>query len=35
MFGQMLTGVNKLHELGILHRDIKVSKMSFRVQIFI
>lgn len=24
MFGQMLSGLSALHELGILHRDVKV-----------
>lgn len=37
MFGQMLAGLGKLHDLGILHRDVKVKiKINiFRVLIFI
>lgn len=26
MFGEMLSGLAKLHDLGILHRDVKVIK---------
>jgi serine/threonine protein kinase len=26
MFGQMLSGLGRLHDLGILHRDVKVNR---------
>lgn len=30
VYTQIVLGLQKLHELGILHRDIKVSRSTFR-----